>query len=514
MNPDMDDGSFPKVLGDSLARVKIARGRPGAVRAWSGGVSDAGTEGGQSVDGNNGGGTDDGIDSGERGDKELRELAADAYVYGYALVVNLEMVETAVTHGFGSLPATPFNKFAHATELADPEARFVSINNDTLYSVAQLDLSGGPLLLHVPDVHDAYYVLQFVDAWSNNFAYIGTRATGTAEGDWLLVPPGWSGAAPEDAAGVVHVPTAVASIVGRFACAGPNDVGRVLRLQRQLTLAPATATGTTTGTTGGLPAVDASLTDPVLFFERMRLWMAAFPPAAADQAYQERFRPLGLLGEASLASAGPDVQRALADGFADGRARVEAASRGAGEPDGGPGAWLMKPHAFDYNLDHFEVGTLDAPEWRMPDRTGSYLLRAAADRAGLWGNHGYEAVYAFVFTDSEDRPLDGAHRYTLRFDARPPADAFWSVTMYALPEYYLVANPIKRYSIGDRSPGLVYGEDGSLTLAISRERPEDPDEAANWLPAPEGEFRPILRLYMPRAEAFDGTYRIPPIVRR
>ena len=440
----------------------------------------------------------------------MRALAADAYVYGFALVFNLEMVATAVDHGFGSLPPTPWNGFAHATELADPEARFVSINNDTLYSVAQLDLSVGPLLLHVPDTHDAYYVLQFVDAWSNNFAYLGKRATGTSRSDWLLVPPGWDGAVPEAVSGVVRSPTGVASIVGRFACQGPHDVGRVLRLQRNLTLAPMEPRRSP----AGLPTADASVTEPLQFFERMRLWMAAFPPAAPDTAYAQRFRPLGLLDAArSLADASPETAAALTEGFAEGRARVEAATRGAGDSGGEPGAWLATPHAFDYNLDHFEVGTLDTAEWRMPDRTGSYLLRAAADRAGLWGNHGYEAAYAFVFEDSEGRALDGSYAYTLRFDTKPPVDGFWSVTMYSVPDYYLVPNPGHRYSIGDRSP-LVYGEDGSLTLVMCRRRPRNPDEAANWLPTPEGEFRPILRMYMPREAVLDGSYRIPRIERR
>jgi hypothetical protein len=446
-------------------------------------------------------------------EKEIRELAADACVYGYALVFNLEMVANAVAHGFGALPATPWNRFAHATELADAEAHFVSINNDTLYSVAQLDLSGGPLLLHVPDTHGAYYVLQFVDAWSNNFAYIGKRATGTAESNWLLAGPDWDGAVPEAVSGVVRAPTTVASIVGRFACDGPDDVGRVLRLQRDLTLAAMTPELDL----AGLPQADfpADLPEPLQFFERMRLWMAAFPPAAPDVAYQERFRPLGLLdADRWLADAAPDLAEAVADGFADGRARVEAASRGAGESGGEPGAWIAMPHAFDYNLDHFEVGTLDTPEWRMPDRSGSYLPRAAADRAGLWGNHGYEAMYAFVFEDSQGRALDGSYAYTLTFAVKPPVDAFWSVTMYSLPDYYLVPNPSRRYSIGDRSPGLVYGEDGSLTLVMCRRRPRDRDEAANWLPTPDGEFRPILRMYMPRAAALDGSYQIPRIERR
>jgi hypothetical protein len=144
----------------------------------------------------------------------------------------------------------------------------------------------------------------------------------------------------------------------------------------------------------------------------------------------------------------------------------------------------------------------------MPDRGASYLARALAARGGRWGNHGYEAAYAFAYTDADGDRLDGRGRYTLTFDTEPPAGAFWSVTMYDLPDYYLVANPIGRYSIGDRTPGLrrVAGE--PLTIEIQHERPPD---ASNWLPAPAAPFRPILRLYQPRASVLDGSYRIPPI---
>src|SRR5580704_18644101 len=96
----------------------------------------------------------------------------------------------------GSVSASPLNAFGHAPALAGPEDRFVSINNDTIYSIAQVDVSGGPVLLRVPDTAGRYYVLQFVEAWTNNFAYVGRRATGTAAGSFLLVPPGWTGQAP------------------------------------------------------------------------------------------------------------------------------------------------------------------------------------------------------------------------------------------------------------------------------------------------------------------------------
>jgi hypothetical protein len=124
-------------------------------------------------------------------------LAERAWVYGFPLVFNLEQVQRYVTTGVGANPAAPFNSFSHAEHLATAADTFVSINNDTVYSMAQLDLGVGPVLLQVPDTGGAYYVLQFVDAWTNNFAYVGKRGTGTAAGSYLLTPPGWAGEVPE-----------------------------------------------------------------------------------------------------------------------------------------------------------------------------------------------------------------------------------------------------------------------------------------------------------------------------
>ena len=118
-----------------------------------------------------------------------------------------------------------------------------------------------------------------------------------------------------------------------------------------------------------------------------------------------------------------------------------------------------------------------------------------------------------VYDDGDGEQLDGRHRYELRFDTAPPVGAFWSVTMYDLPDFYLVANPIDRYSIGDRTPGIVNGDDGSLTIVMQHDEPSDPDERANWLPAPAAPFRPLLRMYEPDPSVFDGGYTLPPIKR-
>jgi hypothetical protein len=437
-------------------------------------------------------------------DDNLSDLAADAFIYGYPLLYDMGEVGRIARHGLGAVPPTPLNAFGHARVLAGPDEKFVSINNDTLYSIANVDTSGGPVRLDVPDSAGRYYVMQFVDAWTNNFAYVGHRATGTAAASFLLVPPGWDGDPPADAT-VIRLPTAVASIVGRWAVDGDADLPAVHALQDALALTP-TAPG------AGLPLPGEGVSEDLGFFEELRVLMQAFPPSERDRAYQARFAPLGLLApESPYAMPGPALHGALTEGLAAGRAVLEAALKGAG--DDTQNGWRLTYHVFDYNLDFFEVGALDDDRWKLPDDPRRYVHRAAAARGGLWGNHGYEAAYAMVYVDGAGESLDGTRRYELRFAEPPPCEAFWSVTMYDAQDFYLVRNPIARYSIGDRTRGLQTGDDGSLTIVLQHDEPDTPAGRANWLPTPAGPFRPVLRVYEPGEALFDGRYQLPPIVR-
>lgn len=457
------------------------------------------------------------------GTTDLQALAAEAYIYGHPMVLNLDEVDRVSRNGMGSVPPAPFNEFSHGSRPAVPQdvqssqdsqapqtPSAAAADADTICSLAQLDLSGGALLLTVPDTGGRYYVLQFVDAWTNNFAYVGRRATGTGEASYLLTPPGWDEEVPLGATRIA-VPTEVATIVGRWACAGPDDVAAVRALQEDTLLEPY---WTASGEPRGLPT-HTYVPDgepEILFYEKLRARMAAFPPAQADLAHQQRFAPLGLLDVRSpYAEPEPELADALRAGFAAGKEQVEqAVADGTGPRRNG---WRLAYHAFDYNADHFEAGTLKEPQWICADRELGHMLRATSAHTALWGTHGYEAAYALAWDDGDGHPLEGAQSYTLRFEKPPPVDAFWSVTMYGLPDRQLVANPIERCSIGDRTPGLSYDDDGSLTLLLQPQRPADDKTAANWLPTPEGRFRPILRMYTPHAAILDGTYELPPIRR-
>lgn len=441
-------------------------------------------------------------------DQNVPELTAQAYLYGFPLVFNLDSIERFLREGIGGNPATPFNGFSHARTLAGASATFVSVNNDTVYSIAPIDLSVGPVTFHVPDAGDRYYVMQFIDAWTDNFAYVGTRATGNRAGDYLLVPPTWTGTAPDDTT-VIRFPTAVGVIVGRWACTGEADLPAVHALQDAMSLTAADRAAQP----AGLPTPDPAVAADLMFLEKVRVWSQAFPPAERDLALQDSFAPIGLTttGTSPYPSLEPDRASALRAGLGEGQEELNNAMQ-SGQGTGENG-WQLTLHLFDYNSDFFEVGTLDDENFKITDQKQRITTRAVAAKAGLWGNHAYEAAYAMIYTDHTGQPLTGANTYTLRLDPTPPVNAFWSVTMYSTPDFYLCANPIDRYSIGDRTPGLVYDDNGSLTITISHAEPADPKARANWLPAPEGNFRPCMRMYEPQPAILDQTYTLPPITR-
>lgn len=422
---------------------------------------------------------------------DLTTLAAEAFQYGYPLLTSIAAVDRE---------GGAYNTFTHQRRFDDQR----NANPDVLHSTARLDLSGGPLWLRVPDTGDRYHVLQFVDAWTDNFAYVGRRSTGTGAREFLLVPPGWAGREAPGAQ-VIRIPTMVTTLIGRFAC-GPREETDVHALQDALRIEPMYPQVPL----DGLPHPQPGVPEDLLFFETLRRSLAAFPPSPAERRYQRRFAPIGLLepGTSPYAAVPREFRETLRDGLAAARDRLEeqATTRHAGLVNG----WTNDLHLFDFNLDYFEVGTMDTPEWTMLDRDEAHLMRAVAARTGLWGHHAYESVAPTVHKDGAGERLTGAHRYELRFTEPPPVEGAWSLSMYDAPGSLPVPNPLGRRAIGDGTPGLRCGPGGSLTIRIQHERPDDD---ANWLPAPQGAFRPVLRMYQPGPPVLRGEFRPPPIVR-
>jgi hypothetical protein len=440
--------------------------------------------------------------------EQLDTLAAEAFVWGYPVNYNLGSMAAALSGKLPILPKGEINRFSHSRQAMGVETDFVSPNIDVLFSVAVCDLKNGPLVLNVPDFGKRYYVVQFLDPWTNNFAYLGRRA-GTPPGKYLIVDEHFTGEAPAGMQ-LIRSPQPLFAMIVRIALDDEHNVAPLNALQDGLTvqqLDPSKNTPLTLANT--FPQGDPAVPEQLRFWENLRVNLAAFPPPAAEQEKLQRMAPLGLLDKQSpYVNADPQLTAALLKGMQAGMAEIEIVSKGTAQTVNG---WSQALHNFDYNLDYFEIGVRNEAQWKTT-REAAPLKRAAAARMGLWGNPGYEAAFFVVWVDGAGQQLNGAHRYEWTLPANPPAKAFWSMTMYNVPKFYLVPNPIKRYGISSITPGLKYNADGSVTMYIQKDNP-GPDKQSNWLPAPEGDFRPMLSLYEPGDAALDPAFSLPPIRR-
>ncbi len=417
---------------------------------------------------------------------------ADSYVYGYPLVM-MDLTR----NNFANSIAPP-NQLVHIPVF--PEAGFRDIvrpNVDTLYSIAWLDLAGAGLLFEVPAT-ERYYVMQFMDGWTNVYASIGSRTSGSGAGRFLLVGPQWQGTVPADVQ-LLRSPTRLAWLLGRIQTNGAADYPFVRTLQKQFYLTPLEQwqQGKRVESTL-LQAKPASSKPPLhqireldspAFFSRLLTLMHDNPPSAQDHDAIAGLADLGLkLGQP--AAQWNWLQRGLID---LGRSIAERKLQSA--PDGDEGlraGWRQPPvNIGNYGQD--------------------YGFRAVVAMHGLGANLAVDAVYPNARQDASRQPLRGDKRYRLHFAAGqlPPSRAFWSVTAYD-DDGFLIANALNRYALGDRDP-LKHNADGSLDLYVQAERPA-PDQQSNWLPvSAKGSFSLTARIYWPKSELLDGKWQMPGI---
>lgn len=354
-------------------------------------------------------------------------------------------------------------------------------------------------MLTLPEIPDRYYTYQFLDAWMESFAYIGTRATGGRAGTWVITPPGWEGELP---AGTEQIESTIPQVflLGRFLVDNEADVANVTVISEQVSLRPLSSV-TGEAAPPGLPPLGEpvgpaqNIPGDITFYDELGAALAVNPPITASQS--ELFRRAERLGigpgEHPTESVDGPQRRVLDAGAARGHERIA----------GGITAFDETTNGWSVNLDIGRYGD-------------NALLRAVVARVGWGANVPEEAVYPLARVDAGGNPLDGSHTYSFRFPAAelPPVHAFWSLSVYG-QDMFFVGHPSGRYAIGDRSPSLAYGEDGSLEIVLSHNEPGAAagDGPVNWLPIPEGRFVLMLRLYLPRQEILDGDYAYPPIER-
>jgi hypothetical protein len=421
-------------------------------------------------------------------------VGIDAVFYGLAPVMMQLGIrgQTDADKPYDNAQA-PVNQMGHARRLYGPEDKFVvTANNDTLYSFAGLDLSREPVVLTVPDTHGRYYIMQLLDAYSRSIEDIGIGTMGALGGTFAIVGPDWKGTLPPEMV-QIKSPTPQVYVIGRTGVDGEADLpaARAVQDQYRLTLLSGYAKPFAKVELGHKEAsAKMGFPEGLNFFTVLDEAMRS-NPLPEDGPITDQFRRIGvgLDKPFDAAALSEPTKRGLARALQDGMAAVQSVAKDSGSRVNG---WNMEFKGGEYGYD--------------------YLLRSAIAYKQLGLNKALRALYPNRYIDANDKQLNGQNAYTIRFDGKVPVNAFWSLTMYNAKDLFMVENPMKRYSIGDRTKGVKTDADGSLTLYIQAKSP-GPDKQSNWLPAPDGDFFLQMRLYEPTAQVLNGSYKLPQVVR-
>jgi hypothetical protein len=435
--------------------------------------------------------------------EDARAIAKEACIYGFPLVDNYRVMHAYFVDTDNPEYKGTWNDVHNTARVYTPDDRAIQTpNSDTPYSAAGADLRAEPLVFTVPKIEDGrYYVLQFVDLYTFNFAYVGSRATGTEAGNYLLAGPGWQGETPPGISKVIHCETKLALVLYRTQLLSPDDIDKVKAVQAGYKVQPLSAF------LGKAPPTAAPEIDFVKpmgaeeergsleFFNALNFVLQFCPTHPSEMDLMARFAKLGIGsdGEFHIKALAPDLIKAVRDGMADAWAAYQAEEKkmATGEITSGD---LFGTREYLGN---------------------NYLHRMMAAVDGIYGNSKEEAIYPAYVVDDKGDALDGKNSYTVTFapDRLPPANAFWSLTMYSLPDRMLVSNPLRRYLINaPMLPNLKRDADSGLTLYLQQASP-GADKEANWLPTPAGAFICALRIYWPKPAASDGSWKKPPIVK-
>jgi hypothetical protein len=435
--------------------------------------------------------------------QEAHAIGVDAYVYFYPLlsmdVTRKQFTNVEPGKEFGK---GPMNMFVNVPEY--PPADFKGVvrsNFDTLYSIAWLDLTREPLIVSAPDTAGRFYLLPMLDMWTDVFASPGSRTTGTAAGNFLVTPPGWSGTVP-DGFTRLAAPTPYLWVIGRTKTDGPADYDAVHKIQAGYKVTPLSRWGKApepvTVTTD--PSVDMK-TPPKIQVDTMTAakyfgyaaeLLKLHPPHDTDQPIIAQMKRIGIEPGKSFDFdiLDPAVKKALESTPDDGQQLMK---------------WKMTTLAKVVNGWSMNTDTMGV-------YGNYYLKRAIITQVGLGANLPEDAIYPLNLGDDTGKPLDGANKYTIHFDngAAPPVSAFWSITLYDA-EGFQVGNSLNRFAVASWMP-FKTNADGSLDIYFQNESPGK-DKEANWLPAPKQAFNLTMRLYGPKSEALTGKWS-PPAVKK
>lgn len=435
-------------------------------------------------------------------DPELHHIATESYLYLYPLVL-MDVTRRQMTHlstKKSHAHRVPMNEFSHLRSYPPSSMRdVIRPNFDTLYSLAWLDVSSAPMVVSVPPSEGRYYMLPLMDMWTDVFANIGTRTTGSGAGTYVISSRDWRGVCPADHVHVVS-PTPQLWLLGRTQTNGPTDYAAVHRFQDQLVLKPFQAQPKREFTKSieipfdpdKAPDQQVEAMDAATFFAYGFKLLALHPPHLQDQPILARMKRMGL--QADLSFQFTELTGAQKSAL---QSSVEEAYRRM--------AWRATHQGIIHH--HWALLTESVGVYGT-----NYLARATIAKLGLGANCPEDAVYPLHLGEDDGKSLHGSHRYRIRFreDQLPPVEAFWSLTLYG-EDGFPVDNSLSRHALSSWMP-MQRDHEGTIEIYLQRESPGKEREA-NWLPTPDAPFNLTLRLYAPKTDVLLGKWK-PPAVKR
>ncbi|MFE5285348.1 DUF1254 domain-containing protein [Nocardia sp. NPDC056611] len=428
---------------------------------------------------------------------QIREIAKQAYIYGYPMVDNYRIQYAYFQDKQNPQYMAPWNTLHSVAKVYTPaDTTIQTPNSDTPYSFLGADLRAEPLVLTVPTIEsNRYYSLQFIDSYLYNFDYVGSRTTGNNGGKYLLAGPSWKGDKPDGIDKVVRAETDFAFVAYRTQLFGPDDLDNVKAIQAGYKMEPL-STFLGQPAPAAAPTIDFAVPQSSedqkkspQFFETLNFVLRYAPVLDTEKELRAKFASIGIGTDKNLdlESMSSEKKEAFQTAIAD--------------------AWKeYDPIQAKVNDGQLQPSDLFGSRQTLGT---NYLYRMAGAINGIYGNDKAEAMYPSFSSDAAGATLDGANKYIYRFlpGQLPPVNAFWSLTMYKMPQSLLSANPINRYLINSPMlPSLKQDPDGGYSIYVQHESP-GADRESNWLPAPEGPFRLTERLYWPQEPALNGTWR-------
>lgn len=416
----------------------------------------------------------------------------DAYIYGYPVVGMYELLYQQV---LGPKKSTTMNEFIHSAVISTPKTTFIPApNNDTTYSRAWLDLRDEPVIIETPDTHQRYYSIQLTDLFTNVADNLGKRLYGTEHHYFAIIGPTWRGDLPEDVI-PIHCDTTLALAFLRILINGENDLETVKDLQSHFIIKPlsefVSGIKSDKDLTSELP--EYKVGNYYEFFETLNNVLALTPMLKQDEKIILDIKSIGVgpMGDLAILRGIPEV--IVNDACISAREIIDQGGMHFGE-----------------EINHWRIARKNIGVYGT-----DYMQRSVVWFKGALANSPEESLYPSTFKDAQGNLLTGVNNYRIHFDKDqlPPVSQFWSLTMYRFSDALLIDNEINRYSIGDRTKGLHFDEEGGLTLYIQHLAPTNSVEKANWLPSPKESFYMTLRLYGPSEDAIQGVWA-PPVIEK